>query len=221
MYDIVVTNDGTTSVFSVIFNEHYHSIHGARQESEHVFINAGLMTKILSENPINILEIGFGTGLNTLLTAMKSKEYQQKINYTAIELYPLPNEIYKQLNFNTILEKQNEQELFEKIYQSNWNKKVDVHTFFHLEKLQNDISNINSINNFDIIYYDAFSPEKQPELWSNLIFNKMYKALKLDGILVTYCAKGIVKRTLKSVGFSIETLPGPKGKREMIRAHKK
>lgn len=216
MYDVVITNDGSSSIYSQQFNEHYHSIHGAKQEAEHVFINAGLNEKMPSQNSIAILEIGFGTGLNTLLTAKESVEKKQFINYTSIELYPLENVIFYQLNFNSI-----DNKLYRNIYEAKWNTTVSIHTYFQLKKILMDIEAVTFENQFDIIYFDAFSPEKQPNLWTDFIFDKMFKALKKDGLLVTYCAKGIVKRTLKSVGFFVEALPGPKGKREMIRANKK
>ena len=217
---LVITEDGSSSIFIAELDEHYHSIHGAIQESNHVFIQAGLFQKLKQQKEISILEIGFGTGLNTLLTCIESEQHQQKINYTAIEKFPLQENIYQQLNFCSLLDEPNCANFFNSIHATSWESNNQISTNFNLIKLQQNIEDIKFENQFDIIYFDAFAPSAQPELWTSEVFDSMFKSLKNNGILVTYCAKGVVKRTLKSVGFKVEALPGPIGKREMTRAIK-
>ncbi len=218
---IVATNDGSASVFSEKFNQQYHSLHGAIQESMHVFINAGLHFKIKSLNEISILEIGFGTGLNGLLTLNEAIKSNTKINFTTIEKYPLDNDIIERLNYGFIISMDNSSALLNQMHACEWNSLTLISNEFYLKKVKLDFENIDFINEFDIIYFDAFAPNAQPELWTISMFEKMYNALKTNGILVTYCAKGEVKRNLKVAGFQIESLPGPVGKREMTRAIKK
>lgn len=217
---IVATNDGSASVFSEKFNQQYHSLHGAIQESMHVFINAGLHFKIKSLNEISILEIGFGTGLNALLTLNEAIKSNTKINFTTIEKYPLDNDIIERLNYGFIISMDNSSALLNQMHACEWNSLTLISNEFYLKKVKLDFENIDFINEFDIIYFDAFAPNAQPELWTISMFEKMYNALKTNGILVTYCAKGEVKRNLKVAGFQIESLPGPVGKREMTRAIK-
>lgn len=221
MPEIVLTADGSHSVYSDFFKEQYHSTHGALQESMHVFIRAGLEPLCTSKEEINLLEIGFGTGLNALLTALIAEENEKKIQYITIEKFPLDNDIYKQLDFCSIIQKQNCTQTYEKIYTATWNQEVEISPFFLLQKLEMNIESVAFNNYFDSIYFDAFSPTTQPELWTESIFKNMFQSLKVNGHLVTYCAKGEVKRTLKKVGFVVENLDGPKGKREMIIALKK
>lgn len=216
---LVVTGDGSDSLYNEKFDQHYHSLHGALQESMHVFINAGLKYKQTTHTDISILEIGFGTGLNTLLTLQEAPS--SKINYTAIEKFPLSADIIEQLNYASVINNINSKESFRKIHAASWNAVHSINDLFLFKKVELDFENIDFNSEFDIIYYDAFAPNAQPELWTIAIFTKMYNALKSNGILVTYCAKGEVKRNLKAVGFEIEALPGPIGKREMTRAHKK
>ena len=218
---LVVTNDGSNSVFSEKFNQQYHSLHGALQESLHVFIHAGLKFKQQTLNEISILEIGFGTGLNALLTLIEISKSNTKINFTTIEKYPLATDIIEHLNYHNVISENNCAAFFNQLHACNWNAFNDITNSFSLIKMQIDIEEIIFKNEFDIIYFDAFAPNTQPELWTIAIFEKMYNALKSNGILVTYCAKGEVKRNLKAAGFEIEALPGPIGKREMTRATKK
>ncbi len=218
--ELVITKDGSSSIFLADLDEHYHSVHGALQESIHVFINAGLHEKLNKQPVISILEIGFGTGLNTLLTCLEADSAKQKIEYTAIEKFPLSENIYQQLNYCNFLQQENCAFYFDSIHTCSWNKYAALNDDFSLLKLHQDIQDVNVLNQFDIIYFDAFAPSAQPELWTSSVFKSMFNALKVDGILVTYCAKGIVKRTLKEVGFKIESLPGSVGKREMTRAQK-
>jgi tRNA U34 5-methylaminomethyl-2-thiouridine-forming methyltransferase MnmC len=217
---LVVTEDGSTSIFIEELDEHYHSIHGAMQESMHVFIEAGFRHKLNQLVQINILEIGFGTGLNALLTCLEAIGPHQKIFYTGIEKFPLSKEIQEQLNYCTLIDHPLCSERFNSMHSSVWGTSYSVSAQFSLLKLNMDIQEISFDNQFDIIYFDAFAPSAQPELWTQDIFNAMYGALKNGGILVTYCAKGEVKRRMKHAGFTVEALPGPKGKREMTRASK-
>ena len=217
---LVITEDGSSSIFIAELNEHFHSIHGAIQESKHIYIEAGLNQKINKQKNIDVLEVGFGTGLNALLTCMEGESRQQNIQYTSIEKYPLESSLYPQLNFCTILDNPHCTSIFNKIFSSEWEKSNVISEFFSLLKLRVDIEESVFRNQFDIIYFDAFAPAVQPELWTASVFKAMFMALKPNGFLVTYCAKGEVKRTLTEVGFRIESLPGPKGKREMTRAIK-
>lgn len=218
--ELVITKDGSSSIFLADLDEHYHSVHGALQESKHVFIRAGLYEKLHQQDTLSILEIGLGSGLNALLTCVEALSAKQKIVYIAIEKFPLTENIYQQLNYCDLIQQDTCAFYFEKIHTSLWNTQIQLHDYFYILKLQQDIQDINILNQYDIIYFDAFAPSAQPELWTSSIFTSMFNALKADGILVTYCAKGIVKRTLKEVGFKIESLPGPAGKREMTRARK-
>lgn len=217
---LVITEDGSSSLFIEELDEHYHSVYGALQESQHVFINAGLKQKLSQPEDINILELGFGTGLNALLTCIEADENRKKINYTAIEKYPLDESVFSQLNYCSLLENNKCRHLFNSIHTSDWENVNTISEYFHLIKHKMDIEDISFVNHFDLIYYDAFAPSAQPELWTWNIFQGMFNALKQNGFLVTYCAKGIVKRTMKSAGFIIEALPGPIGKREMTRGIK-
>ena len=217
---LVITEDGSSTIFIAALDEHYHSVHGAIQESVHVFINAGLLQKINNTTEINILEIGFGTGLNALLTCLQAEGKACKINYTTIEKFPVSDEHISLLNYSIQLDTPNTKEFFTAIHAARWEASETITNNFSIQKRKMNIEDVDYTNQFDLIYFDAFAPSAQPELWTDLIFASMYKALKPTGLLVTYCAKGIVKRTMKSVGFSIEALPGPKGKREMTRAVK-
>lgn len=220
MFEIVQTADGSHSVYSTHIKEQYHSSHGAIQESMHVFIHAGLHTKLNQQKDIHILEIGFGTGLNALLTLLESSTHNCEIFYTSFEKFPIPVAVYQQLNYGTLIQDLNAENIYPLIYSSPWNIEHRIDSHFILKKMKLDFHEIDFKNEFDIIYFDAFSPTSQPELWTAGIFQLMYDSLKPNGILVSYCAKGIVKRTLKSVGFKVEALAGPKGKREMVRAIK-
>lgn len=214
------TADGSHTLFVSELNETYHSIHGAIQESQHVFIKNGLHY-FSNKTFVRILEIGFGTGLNALLTLLDSKNKNQQVNYVSLEKFPLVNELILQLNYPSQLKLNTTQTaLFNQLHTCKWNTTVPISTNFNLLKIKEDLIFFQTTATFDIVYFDAFAPEKQAELWTTEIFATIYKLLKSGGILVTYCAKGVVKRTIKSVGFQLETLPGPPGKREMIRAIK-
>ncbi len=218
MKTIVRTSDNSKTVYSEQFGEHYHSSFGAKTESEHIFIEAGLKYISKENNSINILEMGFGTGLNALLTYKYTIENSLNIKYTTFEAYPLKIEEIKLLNYPDLLDIDSES--FEKMHIS-MEQPVIISKEFGFELIINKFQSVNLIsNNFDLVYYDAFSPDIQPELWTQEIFNKVYKAMKTGGVLTTYSCKGLVKRNLKASGFSIEKLPGPPGKREFLRAYK-
>ena len=213
---IVETEDGSETIISPIFNERYHSIHGAKTESEVVFINAGLGDK-KSYSDIHILEMGFGTGLNALLSWLYAEENQQKISYTGYEKFPVKQEITASLNYDRLL---HSPDYLKQLHEVNWNELISFNSYFSFKKIQDDIHHMKDTEQYDVIFYDAFAPAAQEELWSVELFTNMYQSLKENGILVTYCAKGQVKRNLKEAGFIIEPLPGPPGKREMTRGRK-
>jgi len=213
---LVITNDGSHSIFNPEVNETYHSKHGAIVEAEYVFIKNGLLVE--KKKQFNILEVGFGTGLNALLTAQKAQQKEITINYHGIELYPVAKESYSQLNFTELIGEEKSKLL--QLHECEWEKEHVINNFFRLTKNEIALENYTSKTKFDIIYFDAFSPEKQPELWTAEVFQNMYNLLNEDGFLVTYCAKGVVKRTMKAVGFEIIVLDGPPGKRQMTRANK-
>jgi len=217
---VVITDDGSSSIFSEVANEHYHSRFGALQESKHIFIDAGLCTDVLAHlNTISILEIGFGTGLNALLTYFRAKELHKKIEYETLEFYPLTQQEVAQLNYPSFLPYSDALGIFTALHHAPWNEKQIISDDFLIHKRQ--ISAINatySPNRFDLVYFDAFSPEGQPEMWTKEVFVPIYQSMKRNSILLTYCTKGIVKKTLIEIGFQIEKLPGPVGKREILKA---
>jgi tRNA U34 5-methylaminomethyl-2-thiouridine-forming methyltransferase MnmC len=216
--EIIVTSDGSTTIRIADWDECYHSKNGAIQEAFHVFIQNGL--SLFGSNPISILEIGFGTGLNAFITYLESKKNNQIINYVGVERYPISTDEIAAMNYVNELNAQNESAAFEKMHTSEWEHNIEISKNFHLTKRKQDFSEIADVNQFDLIYFDAFGYQFQPELWSTAIFQKMHTALKPDGKLVTYAARGVVKRSLIEVGFKVEKLPGPPGKREMFRATK-
>ena len=216
--NIINTSDGSQTIEIPEWQVTYHSHHGAVQESRHVFIEAGLRPLLQrNTNQINILEIGFGTGLNALLTLAETAALPYPIRYTAIELFPLDTDIVSLLEYDKIIGFKSE---FEAMHQATWGEKVQISANFELLKLQTPIETFEQTGAFDLIYFDAFSPVTQPELWSETVMQLIFDALSAGGVLTTYCAKGVVKRTLKSVGFRVESLAGPPGKREMTRATK-
>jgi tRNA U34 5-methylaminomethyl-2-thiouridine-forming methyltransferase MnmC len=217
MYELRITSDGSHTIFVPELNEHYHSVYGAVQESSIIFIRNGYET--CNADPINILEIGFGTGLNALLTAVQSVKETKSVNYTSIEKYPLDKEIIGSLNhYNFAGEKG--REIFDLIHSAPWNIRVDICDNFTLKKVEDDFTKGTLSGKYDLIYFDAFGPDKQPEMWSRELFSAIAAVTNKNGILVTYSAKGEVKRNLQSCGFEVIMLPGPPGKREMMRAVK-
>lgn len=215
--EVFITKDGSTSIRLVDIDEQYHSKHGAIQEAYHVFIKHGLD---LFTDEISILEIGFGTGLNGFISFLESQKRHLIIDYVGIEAYPISKEEFKSLNFVTELHAEHQKEVFDTMYEAPWGKKISINSNFYLTKRQQFFKDITDVNMFNLIYFDAFGARVQPELWGEPIFKIMYKALKNKGVLVTYSAKGSVRRALQAVGFIVERLPGPPGKREMLRARK-
>jgi tRNA U34 5-methylaminomethyl-2-thiouridine-forming methyltransferase MnmC len=216
---IITTRDGSNSLINTELNETYHSIHGAVQESNYVFIKNGLELVLeRKSDTIHVLEVGFGTGLNALLTLQAAIDSQRKISYTSIDNLPLPKEIWAELNY---VHDQSMKNFFEKIHTTPWNEMHAVDDWFDINKVLDTVQFADFNDNyFDIVYFDAFAPNKQPEMWEEPILKKIYSSLRHRGAFVTYCAKGQVKRDLGSIGFAVETLQGPPGKKEMIRASK-
>lgn len=218
---LIATSDGSNTFYSPRFKEIYHSLHGARQEAEHIYIRAGLAAKCLAQpSQINLLEMGLGTGLNALLTYLATAHMVNlRINYTALEKYPLVRSEVTQLNYVALLGEVVSAPIFEAIHQCVWGSEQQLGSHFFLQKKEVDLQTvILPACFFDVVYFDAFGPEAQPELWTIEIFRKLFQAMAPGGILVTYCAKGQVRRNLKEAGFRVEKLPGPPGKREITRA---
>ena len=232
------TEDGSATLFVPELNEHYHSVKGARTESQHIFIDMGL--KASAAIRPRVLEIGCGTGLNALLTLESAGQEKRAVHYTGIELYPLSWEEVDVLNYS-------DHPLFKELHTAPWDTDVNITPYFTLHKIQGDVNKVISgerlrisverlgisdklpINHsslianpyFDLVYLDAFAPEKQPEMWSEELFRNIYACMNANGILTTYCAKGVIRRLLQAVGFTVERLPGPPGgKREILRATK-
>lgn len=217
---IIETQDGSHSILSHKYGVSYHSKYGAITESRHVFIEAGLYPKLLTAHKINVLEIGFGTGLNAFLTYLEAEKKQLELYYEGIEAYPLSPDQYRQLNYAELLNVPERKSDFLKLHQVAWEEDVYLNDHFTIRKTRKFFEEIDKKEAFDVIYFDAFAPSAQPELWEEAVLAKMYDALRPEGVLVTYCAKGVVKRRLKGLGFTVESLPGPPGKREMTRAIK-
>ncbi len=215
---IIKTADGSHTIRIDEWNEQYHSVHGAIAESKHVFIKHGL--QFLEGQSISILEMGFGTGLNALLTFLEARKSAIQISYTALEAYPVMEDEWSCLNYAETLNQENLEKVFEQMHKSSWGKWTAISDFFKLLKLESRMESFQANEEFHLIYFDAFGYRVQPELWSESIFMNMFRALKPGGVLVTYAAKGVVRRTLQKVGFRVERLPGPPGKREMLRAIK-
>jgi len=217
---LIKTQDGSHSILSEQFGVAYHSKHGAIQETQHVFINAALKFKAVSQKKLSVLDIGFGTGLNAYMTLLEGEKSNLSIQYTGIEAFPISYQQATDLNYSTLLKSDDFQPVFLEMHSTDWDTPTPLTNQFQFTKQQVKFETLNFIDQFDIIYFDAFAPNAQPELWEADLLGKMYQALKKNGVLVTYCAKGVVKRTLKAVGFEIEALKGPPGKREMTRAIK-
>jgi tRNA U34 5-methylaminomethyl-2-thiouridine-forming methyltransferase MnmC len=218
--DIITTSDGSHSLFNKELNETYHSQHGAIQESIHVFINKGLKYFVEKFSPasVSIFEVGFGTGLNALLTLREALHSQINFNYTSIEAFPLEKSVWLKLNYGDELSLSEE---FKKIHEAEWNRAIDVFPNFKLLKLKTTLQEIPvDFSSQNIVFFDAFAPSKQPEMWEIKVLEKVVHFLTSNGVFVTYCAKGQLKRDLKSLGLHVETLQGPPGKKEMVRGLK-
>lgn len=230
------TADGSRTIFIPELNEHYHSVKGAKTESEHIFINKGF--NHIQRQEVSVFEVGFGTGLNALLTLLEAEKQKKKTLYRAVELYPLDWQFINELNYiDTLLEqeqynnftKHDIEHLFEKLHTAKWGERVEITPLFTLEKVHTSLSDYlqtahaEGKDSFqaDVIYFDAFAPEKQPEMWSKEVFSGMCSMTTDGGVLTTYCAKGAIRRTLQEVGYKVERLEGPpNGKREILRANK-
>lgn len=230
------TADGSRTIFIPELNEHYHSVKGAKTESEHIFINKGFNR--IQRQEVSVFEVGFGTGLNALLTLLEAEKQKKKTLYRAVELYPLDWQFINELSYiDTLLEqeqynnftKHDIEHLFEKLHTAKWGERVEITPLFTLEKVHTSLSDYlqtahaEGKDSFqaDVIYFDAFAPEKQPEMWSKEVFSNMYSMTTDGGVLTTYCAKGAIRRTLQEVGYKVERLEGPpNGKREILRANK-
>ena len=217
--EIITTSDGSKTIHLPDWDESYHSKHGAVQEAYHVFIKNGL--NLFKNTTVNILEIGFGTGLNAIITYIEAEKMDLKINYTGVEAYPITLAEALEMNYVEALNFEDSDGVFEKMHEIPFGTVVALSDNFNIEKRNIFFDQIEDIDSFDLIYFDAFGFRVQPELWSTEIFLKMYKALKNNGVLVTYAARGVVKRSMKEVGFTVEKLAGPPGKREMMRAFKR
>jgi len=215
---IIQTRDGSTTIHIEEWDECYHSRFGAIQEAQHVFIKNGL--SLFENSSVSILEIGFGTGLNAFITFLESQKLNQIIDYVGVEAYPVSAEEVASMNYVAELDANNEIATFEKMHQCKWDEPIILNEDFLLTKRNQFFADIDDVEKFDLIYFDAFGFNVQPELWSTEIFQKMYNALKPKGVLVTYAARGVVKRSMIEVGFGVEKLEGPPGKREMFRAKK-
>ncbi len=216
--ELKITGDGSATLYMNDLNEHYHSSYGAVQESMHVFIKAGL--RALKKKAISIFEMGFGTGLNALLTYLEADKYSS-IEFYALELFPLKWNLIETLNYQGYLNLTKEQTMvFRNMHSIPWEEKIQISSNFLLKKMKADMNNHAFHSKYDLFYFDAFAPKVQPELWTEEIFKKIFNAMNAHGILVTYSAKGEVRRDLQRAGFEVERLPGPPGKREIIRAIK-
>ncbi|MDO7138510.1 tRNA (5-methylaminomethyl-2-thiouridine)(34)-methyltransferase MnmD [Algibacter lectus] len=223
--EVVITADGSSTIHLPDWDEQYHSKHGAIQEAYHVFIKHGLQhfyaENIKSEGEeIAILEIGFGTGLNAFITFLEADKLKLKIDYVGVEAYPVSTEEIRLLNYAKELKAENNESVFKALHDVDWNEKYALTPSFSIEKQKKFFAEIEDEQAFNIIYFDAFGARVQPELWTESVFKTMYKALKTSGVLVTYAAKGSVRRAMQTVGFTVERLEGPPGKREMLRGTK-
>ncbi|WP_299395613.1 tRNA (5-methylaminomethyl-2-thiouridine)(34)-methyltransferase MnmD [uncultured Gelidibacter sp.] len=229
---IITTADGSKTIQIEEWNEQYHSIHGAIQEANHVYIKHGLLFSLDhkgfsksdleddNSRELSILEIGFGTGLNSFLTLIEAEKYAVDIHYCGVEAFPITVEEMEALNYVEELQADDKKAVFVELHSSPWEKDIQLTAQFKLHKQQKLFKDITANNQFNLIYFDAFGARVQPELWTEEIFRIMFTALKSNGVLVTYAAKGSVRRAMQEVGFSVEKLPGPPGKREMLRATK-
>lgn len=220
--EIITTADGSKTIYLPELNEQYHSKHGAINEAKHVFIKNGLDHVLDKNNPsaVRILEIGFGTGLNAFITFLEAEKNNLPVDYVGVEAYPVSIEEATVMRYPEALLAKDKEPCFKKMHRSIWEQPAKITPNFNLTKRKQFFIDIIDQNQYDLIYFDAFGARVQPELWTSEIFKKMYEALRLKGVLVTYAAKGSVRRAMLEVGFEVERLPGPPGKREMLRATK-
>nr|WP_315197077.1 tRNA (5-methylaminomethyl-2-thiouridine)(34)-methyltransferase MnmD [uncultured Flavobacterium sp.] len=216
--EIIHTSDGSTTIHIKEWDECYHSKHGAIQEAKHVFIKNGLA--LFPNQKVSVLEIGFGTGLNAFITYLEAQKLGQTIDYVGVEAYPISEEELQSMNYPEELNALDSKPIFDKMHALNWEEKNDLSESFSLTKRKQFFEEIDDVEKFDLIYFDAFGYRVQPELWSVSVFERMFKSLKNNSVLVTYAARGVIKRNMIEVGFTVEKLAGPPGKREMFRARK-
>jgi tRNA U34 5-methylaminomethyl-2-thiouridine-forming methyltransferase MnmC len=215
--DLVLTSDGSHTLFAPALDECYHSTHGAIQESRHIFIEDGM--KQCAKSDISVLEIGFGTGLNAFLTLLEAAASSKTVRYTSLELYPVEVKIALQLNYPEALAP-DKRGLFELMHETPWNSNTLIGESLSLLKVKADYTNYEFQEKYDLVYFDAFSPDKQPEMWTEERFKILYDHCNPGAILTTYCSKGVVRRAMQGAGFTVERLPGPPGKRQILRAVK-
>ncbi|NUY79422.1 tRNA (5-methylaminomethyl-2-thiouridine)(34)-methyltransferase MnmD [Flavobacterium sp. MAH-1] len=216
--EIIRTADGSTTIHLPDWGESYHSKHGAIQEAYHVFIKNGL--SLFEGKPVSILEIGFGTGLNAFITFLESESKNFKIDYVGVEAYPIEASEVVSMNYVDELKASDHSPTFATMHESDWEIPIAISQNFTLTKRKQFFHEIDDVDQFDLIYFDAFGYRVQPELWSTEIFTKMFTALNQKGVLVTYAARSPIKRAMTEAGFTVEKLAGPPGKREMFRAAK-
>lgn len=220
--ELIYTKDGSQSLFLPELNEHYHSIHGAKTESEHIFIQEGLCQVDEKVQQIHVLEIGMGTGLNVLCTYVASEIMQRYVQMHTLEKYPLKDDIWLALNYPSFWpELPAIQKVYQHIHEQPFEQEFSLGSFMSLQKMKISLHDFIPEQRYHLIYFDAFAPEKQPDMWTREVFQKMYNCLLPQGMLVTYCCKGVIRRLLQEIGFVIQKVPGPVGgKREMLRAYK-
>lgn len=218
--ELLKTADGSMTIRLPEINEQYHSKHGAAQEALHVFIKMGFTFVSQKKTNFSIMEIGFGTGLNALLTFYEAQKNKAIINYTAVEAFPVMENEWSALEYENLIECSHSKTIFKQLHQCKWEQLESLSENFSIHKQQIKIEHIHDQDQYDLIYFDAFGARVQPELWTEAIFKIMHTALKDEGVLVTYSAKGSVRRAMQAVGFTVERLEGPPGKREMLRATK-
>ena len=221
--EFITTSDGSHSLYLPHMNETYHSSHGALTESIHIFIEAGLDHYMATHDKkgLNVLEVGFGTGLNMLLARRYALKHEVKLMCTSLEPFPLKQDIYENLNYASLFDDEHVKNQFLELHRAEWNKSVALEPLFLLEKREERLEDFQSEPMFDIVFFDAFAPSKQAELWTYKILEKTVGLMASSAVLVTYCARGQFKRDLMALGLEVETLPGPPGKKEMVRATKK
>lgn len=215
---IVTTEDGSSTVINETLNKSYHSVYGAQQESQRVYIEVGLLAALekFPDADLLIFEMGFGTGLNALMTALEADKYQRKIHYVAVESQPLLPDEARQLNYDTLFGTT----YLEKMHDSPWNEPIEISPYFSLTKWEGRLEDFQTDQRFHLIYYDAFAPVSQPELWEQPVFQQMADLLQPGGLLTTYCSRSYVQRNMRAAGLIVEKHPGPYHKREILRAVK-
>ncbi|TGE15298.1 tRNA (5-methylaminomethyl-2-thiouridine)(34)-methyltransferase MnmD [Hymenobacter elongatus] len=220
--EVRTTADGSSTLYVPALDEHYHSTHGALQEAQHVYLGAGLEPRLTTaKTRVRVLEIGFGTGLNALLTLQRSLSANAGIDYDTLEKSPLPPAVIRSLGVERYVLNPELRAYHEQLHGAAWDEPVGLTAGFTLRKMHGSLQDTTlPANQYDVVYFDAFAPEKQPDMWTDAVFTQLYEATATGGVLVSYCAKGSFRRSLKAAGWLVEKIPGPPGKREMTRARK-